>query len=55
MLYLGIGLKSSYYTDLNKNIDLICVESEERQIALREKKYNAILTGFPKLDFNIIT
>ena len=53
MLYHGIGLKSSYYTDLNQNIDLICVESKERQIALREKKYNAIFTGFPKLDFKL--
>tara|TARA_B100001250_G_scaffold5567_1_gene4664 strand:+ start:3389 stop:4444 length:1056 start_codon:yes stop_codon:yes gene_type:complete len=54
MLYHGIGLKNSYYTDLNQNIDLICVESQEREIALRENKYNAIFTGFPKLDFKLM-
>ena len=27
MIYHGIGLKQSYYTDLTNDMDLVCVES----------------------------
>ena len=50
MVYHGIGLKNSYYTDLTQEMNLICVESYSRALLLKEKKYNAICTGFPKLD-----
>jgi CDP-glycerol glycerophosphotransferase (TagB/SpsB family) len=51
MIYHGIGLKQSYYSDLTKDMDLICVESEERKAILEEKGYPAVITGFTKLDF----
>jgi|TARA_B110000495_G_scaffold150199_1_gene133122 hypothetical protein len=50
MIYHGIGLKQSYYSDLTKDMDLICVESEERKAILEEKGYPAVSTGFTKLD-----
>ena len=53
MIYHGIGLKTSYYTDLSRDMDLICVESYGREKKLKEKHYNAICTGFPKFDLGI--
>ena len=50
MIYHGIGLKTSYYTDLTKEMDLICVESKEREQKLKSENFNAICTGFPKFD-----
>tara|TARA_A100001037_G_scaffold3026_1_gene2863 strand:+ start:5371 stop:6432 length:1062 start_codon:yes stop_codon:yes gene_type:complete len=50
MVYHGIGLKQSYYTDLSKEMDLICVESKERASELSEKGFEAVATGFTKLD-----
>ena len=53
MIYHGIGLKTSYYTDLSRDMDLICVESDGREKKLKKKNYNAICTGFPKFDLAI--
>ena len=50
MIYHGIGIKSSYYNDLTKNMDLICVESGDRETILRKMNFNAVNTGFPKFD-----
>ena len=50
MIYHGIGLKQSYYSDLTKDMDLICVESDERKAILEEKGFPAVSTGFTKLD-----
>ena len=50
MIYHGIGIKSSYYNDLTKNMDLICVESVDRETILRKMNFNAVNTGFPKFD-----
>ncbi|MBT3179415.1 MAG: hypothetical protein HOB40_02445 [Candidatus Marinimicrobia bacterium] len=50
MVYHGIGLKQSYYSDLTKDIDLVCTESEARTNKLIELGYHAITTGFTKLD-----
>ena len=50
MVYHGIGLKQSYYTDLTKEMDLICVESEDRKDQLIMANFNAVNTGFTKLD-----
>ena len=50
MVYHGIGLKQSYYTDLTKEMDLICVESQHRKDQLNMANFNAVNTGFTKLD-----
>ena len=50
MIYHGIGIKSSYYNDLTKNMDLICVESVDRETILKKMNFNAVNTGFPKFD-----
>ena len=50
MIYHGIGIKSSYYNDLTKNMDLICVESVDREAILKKMNFNAVNTGFPKFD-----
>ena len=50
MVYHGIGLKNSYYSDLTKDMDLICVESEQRKIILAENHLPVTVTGFTKLD-----
>ncbi len=53
MIYHGIGLKTSYYSDLSEDMDLICVESNDRENKLKEKQFNAICTGFPKFDIPV--
>lgn len=50
MIYHGIGLKKSYYTDLTKEMDLICVESKHRENLLNDLGYNVVNTGFTKID-----
>ena len=51
MVYHGIGLKKSYYTDINDRINLRSVESESRYDELKKMGYeNLVLTGFTKLD-----
>jgi hypothetical protein len=51
MVYHGIGLKQSYYNDIDERIDLRSVESESR---LEELKFhghnNLVLTGYTKCD-----
>jgi len=50
MVYHGIGLKQSYYSDLSNEIDLICVESEERGKEISDLGFDTISAGFTKLD-----
>ncbi len=51
MVYHGIGLKNSYYTDINDRVNLRSVESESRYHELKKMGYdNLVLTGFTKLD-----
>lgn len=50
MVYHGIGLKKSYYTDLSSEMDMICVESKSREIQLSNMGFPATTTGFTKLD-----
>ena len=51
MVYHGIGLKNSYYTDVNNRINLRAIESLDRFNELKNQGYkNLILTGFTKLD-----
>ena len=50
MIYHGIGLKQSYYTDLSHKMDLICVESSSRNKSLKRMGFNSVETGFTKLD-----
>ena len=51
MVYHGIGLKQSYYTDISSRVDLRAVESETRLSELEEKgETNLVLTGLTKLD-----
>ena len=51
MVYHGIGLKNSYYTDINDRVNLRSVESESRYDELKKIGYdNLVLTGFTKLD-----
>jgi len=51
MVYHGIGLKKSYYKDIDKRINLRSVESVARYEELQELGHNNIvLTGFTKLD-----
>ena len=50
MIYHGIGLKQSYYTDLTNDLDLVCVESAIRDTQLRDMGFNSVETGLTKLD-----
>ena len=51
MVYHGIGLKKSYYNDINDRIDIRSVESSVRYKELETYGYkNLELTGFTKLD-----
>ena len=51
MVYHGIGLKQSYYNDIDERIDLRSVESAGRYEELQRLGHNNIvLTGFTKLD-----
>ena len=51
MVYHGIGLKQSYYTDISSRVDLRAVESETRLSELEAKgETNLVLTGLTKLD-----
>ena len=51
MVYHGIGLKQSYYNDIDPRIDLRSVESESRMSELKAHGHqNLVLTGFTKCD-----
>ena len=51
MVYHGIGLKQSYYNDIDNRIDLRSVESKSRMLELKEHGHqNLVLTGFTKCD-----
>ena len=51
MVYHGIGLKQSYYRDIDDRINIRAVESVERLHELKEQGHtNLVLTGFTKLD-----
>ena len=51
MVYHGIGLKQSYYTDIDPRIDLRAVESKSRLAELKSHGHNnLVLTGFTKCD-----
>ena len=51
MVYHGIGLKQSYYNDIDPRINLRSVEAEERFRRLEKDGHsNLVLTGFTKLD-----
>jgi len=51
MIYHGIGLKQSYYNDIDPRIDLRSVESESRMNELKSHGHdNLVLTGFTKCD-----
>ncbi len=51
MVYHGIGLKQSYYTDMSPRVDLRAVESEARFSELKSAgETNLVLCGLTKLD-----
>ena len=51
MVYHGIGLKNSYYTDIDDRVDMRAVESKHRLEELKIQGHkNLILTGFTKID-----
>ena len=51
MVYRGIGLKQSYYNDIDSRIDIRAVESESRYKTLTAQGHqNLALTGYTKLD-----
>ena len=51
MVYHGIGLKQSYYNDIDQRIDIRAVESEARYNKLKDQGHeNLVLTGYTKLD-----
>ncbi len=51
MVYHGIGLKQSYYRDMDDRINLRAVESQDRFDELQAAGHqNLVLTGFSKLD-----
>ena len=51
MVYHGIGLKQSYYNDIDSRIDIRAVESESRYETLTAQGHqNLALTGYTKLD-----
>ena len=51
MVYHGIGLKQSYYNDIDERVDIRSVESESRLEELKSHGHNnLVLTGFTKCD-----
>ena len=51
MVYHGIGLKQSYYTDIDARVDIRSVESVARFNELKSHGHdNIVLTGYTKLD-----
>ena len=52
MVYHGIGLKQSYYNDIDDRIDIRSVESESRyeKLLIQSDSIDLALTGFTKLD-----
>ena len=53
MVYHGIGLKNSYYNDIDARIDMRAVESKPRLEELKTQGHkNLILTGLIPEDFN---
>ena len=51
MVYHGIGLKQSYYTDIDPRVDIRSVESVARFNELKSQGHeNIVLTGYTKLD-----
>ena len=51
MVYHGIGLKQSYYTDIDPRVDIRSVESVARFNELKSHGHdNIVLTGYTKLD-----
>ena len=52
MVYHGIGLKQSYYNDIDDRIDIRSVESESRyeKLLIQSNSGNLALTGFTKID-----
>ena len=51
MVYHGIGLKQSYYNDIDQRINIRAVESEARYNKLKNQGHqNLALTGYTKLD-----
>ena len=51
MVYHGIGLKNSYYNDIDDRIDMRAVESQPRLEELKTHGHkNLILTGYTKID-----
>ncbi len=50
MVYHGIGLKNSYYTDISPRIDVIAVESTKRLPELANHRALPVVCGFTKLD-----
>jgi len=51
MVYHGIGLKQSYYKDINSRINIRTVESSARFDELKNNGHkNLLLTGYTKLD-----
>ncbi|MFQ6604076.1 MAG: CDP-glycerol glycerophosphotransferase family protein [Fidelibacterota bacterium] len=50
MIYHGIGLKQSYYTDIHSRIDVLVVESPDRLSVLENLSCRKVLAGFTKLD-----
>ena len=52
MVYHGIGLKQSYYNDIDDRIDIRSVESESRyqKLLIQSNSADLALTGFTKID-----
>lgn len=52
MVYHGIGLKQSYYNDIDDRIDIRSVESESRyeKLLIQSNSVDLALTGFTKID-----
>ena len=52
MVYHGIGLKQSYYNDIDDRIDVRSVESESRyeKLLIQSNSADLALTGFTKID-----
>ncbi len=51
MVYHGIGMKQTYYRDIDDRIDLRAVESQSRMEVLKQTGYsNLVLVGFTKCD-----
>ncbi len=51
MVYHGIGMKQTYYRDIDDRIDLRAVESQSRMEVLKQAGYsNLVLVGFTKCD-----